>query len=161
MPDPAALPTISADRLGRRLAEGTASIVDLRVSAGWLAGHVPGSIWSIRPRIADALGRCGSAVTLIADDPRLAAWAVSDLAPTERRVFTVLDGGFAAWEARGGEVRRAPEALTPADRIDFLFFVHDRHAGNKAASSAYLEWEMGLLAQLDEQERGAFRPMAP
>ncbi|WP_028228509.1 rhodanese-like domain-containing protein [Paraburkholderia ferrariae] len=160
-PNAVALPTVSADELRRRLANGTASVLDLRASAAWLAGHVPGSIWSIRPRIADALGRSGSAVTFIVDDPRLAAWAVADLPSTEWRVFTVLEGGLAAWEAHGGEVRHAPEGLTPVERIDFLFFVHDRHAGNKAASRAYLEWELGLVAQLDEQERGAFRPLAP
>ena len=44
-----------------------------------------------------------------------------------------------------------------ADRIDFLFFVHDRHEGNKAAMRGYLQWETGLLAQLDEQERASFR----
>ncbi|CAG9255307.1 Sulfurtransferase [Paraburkholderia unamae] len=161
VPDPVALPVISTDELSRRLADAAASVVDLRPSAAWLNGHVPGSIWTIRPRLADALSRSGPAVTFIADDPRLAAWAVSDLPPAERNAFTVLDGGFAAWEARGGEVRRAPEGLTPAERIDFLFFVHDRHAGNKAASRAYLEWELGLLAQLDGQERGAFRLLAP
>ena len=44
-----------------------------------------------------------------------------------------------------------------ADRIDFLFFVHDRHEGNKAAMRGYLQWETGLLAQLDDEERASFR----
>jgi hypothetical protein len=39
-----------------------------------------------------------------------------------------------------------------ADCIDFLFFVHDRHDGNKDAARRYLEWETGLIAQLDEDE---------
>jgi hypothetical protein len=35
--------------------------------------------------------------------------------------------------------------------------VHDRHDGNKAAARQYLAWEMNLLAQIDDQERGAFK----
>ena len=50
----------------------------------------------------------------------------------------------------------AVTADTPsdADCIDFLFFTHDRHDGNAAAARQYLAWELGLLAQLDAQERG-------
>jgi len=40
--------------------------------------------------------------------------------------------------------------------IDFLFFVHDRHQGNKEAARRYLEWETGLVAQLDASELAAF-----
>jgi hypothetical protein len=56
----------------------------------------------------------------------------------------------------------SPSQPPDADRIDFLFFVHDRHEGNKAAARAYLEWETGLVHQLDPVERATFRlPEAP
>ena len=45
--------------------------------------------------------------------------------------------------------------------MDFLFFVHDRHDGNMDAARRYLEWETGLLSQLDEQERGILQPPQP
>lgn len=48
------------------------------------------------------------------------------------------------------------DPLTDEQCIDYLFFVHDRHDGNKEAARRYLEWETGLLAQLDEQERQEF-----
>jgi hypothetical protein len=38
-----------------------------------------------------------------------------------------------------------------------LFFVHDRHDGNLESARRYLEWETGLIAQLDEQEHASFR----
>ncbi|WP_244306635.1 rhodanese-like domain-containing protein [Paraburkholderia silvatlantica] len=117
--------------------------MDLRSSAAWLEGHVPGSRWLIRPGLAAPLAGGPQHVTLVADDPRLAAWAVADLAEAGRHAFAVLDGGLAAWRAQGEAVHRAPDALAPAERIDFLFFVHDRHTGNKAASREYLAWELG------------------
>jgi hypothetical protein len=45
-----------------------------------------------------------------------------------------------------------------ADCIDFLFFVHDRHDGNLEAARRYLTWELGLLEQIDDQERSVLRP---
>ena len=47
----------------------------------------------------------------------------------------------------------------PADHqcIDFLFFVHDRHDGNLESAKRYLEWEQGLMAQLDDEERAVFQ----
>ena len=51
------------------------------------------------------------------------------------------------------------DAQTPPDNqcIDFLFFVHDRHDGNLESAKRYLEWEQGLMAQLDDDERAVFR----
>jgi len=39
-----------------------------------------------------------------------------------------------------------------------VFHTHDRHEGNHAASQAYLDWEIGLIARLAEDERATFRP---
>ncbi|EIF33142.1 Rhodanese-related sulfurtransferase [Burkholderia sp. Ch1-1] len=163
IPEPAALPLVDGDTLAQRLAAGGQSVVDLRTSAAWLAAHIPGSVWSIRPRLAATLAQCEQAVTFVVDDPRIAAWTVSDLAGGEGHTFSVLDGGFAAWPAGGWRVETDADAvadvLPPSARIDYLFFTHDRHAGNKAASREYLSWELGLLGQLDELERSAFRPL--
>jgi hypothetical protein len=38
-----------------------------------------------------------------------------------------------------------------------LFFVHDRHDGNLDSARRYLEWETGLIAQLDPEEQQSFR----
>ena len=57
----------------------------------------------------------------------------------------------------GLPVQATPALPADADCIDYLFFVHDRHDGNKEAARRYLAWETGLVAQLDAQERSAFR----
>jgi hypothetical protein len=44
-----------------------------------------------------------------------------------------------------------------ADCLDYLFFVHDRHNGNKLAATQYLQWEQNLVSQLDQQERSSFK----
>jgi hypothetical protein len=63
--------------------------------------------------------------------------------------------------AAGLPVAATPELPADGDCIDYLFFVHDRHDGNKEAARRYLAWETGLVAQLDAQERAAFRLPAP
>ncbi len=68
----------------------------------------------------------------------------------------VLTEGPAQWRHAGLEVVASADVPSDAERIDYLFFVHDRHSGNKAAARAYLEWETGLLAQIDAQERALF-----
>jgi hypothetical protein len=50
-----------------------------------------------------------------------------------------------------------PDQPADADCIDYLFFVHDRHDGNREAARRYLSWETGLIARLDDSERDAFR----
>ncbi len=52
---------------------------------------------------------------------------------------------------------------TPPDSycIDYLFFVHDRHFGNREAMKQYLEWETGLIKQLDEQDKASFKVGEP
>jgi hypothetical protein len=69
----------------------------------------------------------------------------------------LLAGSVAAWTSAGYATEGSENVPPDADCIDYLFFVHDRHDGNKAAARQYLAWETGLLAQLDAQELGAFR----
>jgi hypothetical protein len=62
------------------------------------------------------------------------------------------------YELEGSEFPQEFETIStqniPPDHdcIDFLFFVHDRHDGNKDAARRYLEWETGLISQLDHDE---------
>jgi len=61
------------------------------------------------------------------------------------------------WAAAGLAVEATPQQPPDADCIDFLFFVHDRHSGNKEAARQYLAWETNLLSQIDPAERAMFR----
>ena len=68
----------------------------------------------------------------------------------------LLEGGIAGWTGAGYPTASSTDI--PADRecIDYLFFVHDRHAGNREAMKQYLAWETGLMAQLGEQDKSVF-----
>ena len=71
---------------------------------------------------------------------------------------SVLEGeGPEAWRAAGHAIVATPDDPPDAERIDHLFFTHDRHEGNRAAAQRYLDWELALVGQLDAQERAEFR----
>ncbi|KJK24949.1 sulfurtransferase [Burkholderiaceae bacterium 16] len=161
-----ALPVLDANLLRALYAEAPDALrIDLRDSAEYARGHAEGAAWSIRPRLPATLDRLGAThdhpVILIASEPHIANLAGLDLlAEGHRRVYRLADG-YRTWQAAGLPEAAEPAPLPPETRIDYLFFVHDRHEGNKDAARAYLAWETGLIAQCAPDEIGRFRIPAP
>lgn len=141
------LPLISAEALALALSD--VNLVDLRPSMVYRKGHITGSKWSIR----SLLETDHRPLVLVADDPALAAFAAEGLSAR------LLDGSFAAWVAAGLPVSEDPQNPPGAQCIDFLFFTHDRHSGNKDAARQYLAWEIGLLAQMSAAEIASLKPL--
>jgi len=156
-----ALPSITGLALADLLKDNAVSLIDLRPSMAYRKGHIAGARWSIRPRLATDLAAEQRPLVLLADDPLLAVFATQELPETQRAQVRLLDGGFDAWRAAGFAVQDNP--ATPSDEqcIDFLFFTHDRHAGNKDAARQYLAWEIGLLAQMSDNEIASLKPLLP
>jgi len=151
------LPLVAAAEVKRRLEAGEITLFDLRESMLFRQRHIPGSRWSIRSRLArDAQGAKGT-VVLIADDPAIARLAAIDLIESGTKEVQMLDGGCAAWIAAGYPTQSSPQVPADGECIDYLFFVHDRHAGNRDAMRQYLAWETGLIAQLSAEDRKLFR----
>src|SRR5471032_1587562 len=141
------LPLISVQALA--LALNDVNLIDLRPSMVYRKGHIAGSQWSIR----SLLKTDHRPLVLVADDPAVAAFAAEGLSAR------LLDGGFAAWAAAGLPVNEGPQTLPDAQCIDFLFFTHDRHSGNKDAARQYLAWEIGLLGQMTDSEIASLKPL--
>jgi len=153
----AGLARISATELKPALDAGHCAVFDLGGSMSFRKSHIPGSRWSTRTRlVADA--RDGKKpVVLASEDDGVAQLAATELLDAGIRDVKLLDGGRAAWTKAGYSSEATPDSPVDAECVDHLFFVHDRHAGNKEAMKQYLAWETGLMAQLDEQDRTSFR----
>jgi rhodanese-related sulfurtransferase len=137
-------------------------IVSVGPSADYRAGHPAGALWINRSRVAAFARRhpavprvlvVGATVALA----NLVALDLSEIAAVDARV---LAGGFAAWTDAGLPVESSPEQPPDQERMDFLFWNHDRHQGNHAAMRAYLDWERDLPAQVarDGTARFDIRP---
>jgi cystathionine beta-lyase len=133
--------------------EGPATVLDLRASAAFIQRRVQGSRWATRSRVAQLTEGVTGLIGLLTPDAGVAQLAADELPPALQ--------GQARWlpSLDGLPVEEGGTPLSDAERIDFLFFVHDRHAGNKAAARQYLAWETGLLGQMTARERASFRPL--
>ncbi|SHJ23386.1 Rhodanese-related sulfurtransferase [Roseomonas rosea] len=161
-PPPALRPNLPAllplDAPG--LAEAGATLLDLRPSMAFRAGHLAGAHWAIRPRL-DRVPSPSGPFLLIAAEEGVAQLAALDLAERGIAATHWHRADPAAWRAAGLAVEATPQDPPDAACIDFLFFVHDRHSGNKAAARQYLAWELGLIGKLDDRERAAWRFLPP
>lgn len=153
------LPVITAQALADALKDSAVALVDLRPSMTFRKGHIAGSRWSIRSLLASEVAGEQRPLVLLADDPKLAAFAALELPDVQRAQTRLLSGGVDAWREAGFALQE--DANTPPDQqcIDFLFFTHDRHAGNKDAARQYLAWEVGLLAQMSADEIASLKPL--
>jgi cysteine-S-conjugate beta-lyase len=152
------LEPVSAAEAAQGLHRGTVRVLDLRTGMNYRTSHIAGAAWTVRPRIAADVAGTARTIILVADDPAVAALAATDLAVAGKRDIRLLAGGFEAWRSAGLPVESTPDRPSDADCIDFLFFTHDRQS-NPDAARQYLAWETGLIGQLDDQERGVFRPL--
>ncbi|MGH8649842.1 MAG: rhodanese-like domain-containing protein, partial [Burkholderiales bacterium] len=151
------LPAVSLADLQRAIAAGGCTVFDLGSSMGFRKAHIAGSRWSTRARlVADARNSKGP-IVLVAEEQEVARLAAIDLLEAGAPDVKLLEGGLAAWTRAGYAAESSPADPPDADCVDYLFFVHDRHAGNREAMRQYLSWETGLIAQLDEEEKASFR----
>jgi rhodanese-related sulfurtransferase len=153
---PPSLPSIESADLPTLMAKKAVQIIDLRSSMAYREGHIPGAKWSIRPRIACACTDSQSTVVLISDQADIAELAAIDLGEGGFKDIRCLDGNPADWGEAEIPILATPDTPTDTDCIDYLFFTHRRHLGSLEDSRKYLAWEVGLIEQLDEQERASF-----
>jgi hypothetical protein len=120
--------------------------------------HIKSATWSIRPKLEELSSKLqAQTVILIAEDRDTALIAAIDIKELGADKIYINTQEDKNWSMAMLEVETTPHNPTDDQCIDYLFFVHDRHDGNKAAARQYLAWEINLLAQIDDQERAAFR----
>lgn len=161
-PVPASAPvsTVTAAELAKWIdaGDGSTAVLDFTTSANYVKRHIPGAYFVIRAQLADALPRipqprryvltCGSSL--------LARFAAADLQRLTDAEVLVLEGGTQAWIAAGlplesGETRLASE------RTDRYRRPYEGTDNPREAMQGYLDWEFGLIAQLERDGTHGFR----
>lgn len=145
---------ITDHQLVASLEQSDTVLLDLRPSMQYRKGHISRAIWTIRPHLLETIQDQVGPIVCIVEDLAVAQGALAQLATIGRsaQIYLCKNNIFPT----GLELISTPTTPTDIECIDYLFFVHDRHDGNKEAAKRYLEWETGLIAQLDEQERNLF-----
>jgi rhodanese-related sulfurtransferase len=139
-----------------------AKVLDASTGLNYRAGHIKGATWVTRARINyEELGNPEHWV-LTGSCRMLMGGIARDIeAVTGKKLKGAVKGSVADWRELGLDIEETPNRPTEEECIDYLFFVHDRHDGNLDAARRYLEWEVGLLAQLDDQELSVLKPLHP
>lgn len=126
--------------------------------------HIVGARWVNRSRLEALLPDLpqGAAVLIFGADVEISQLFARDLMEARPDLALAVVGGDAeAWADAGLPVEASPALPSDAERIDFLFWLHDRHSGNAEASRAYLAWEEDLPRQIGSPEQAGFRFPAP
>jgi len=153
--------TINLHEMKQRVDAG-AQIFDASKGLDYRSGHIEGATWVTRARFDLSSITEEQAYVLTGRCPvRLACLATEIETLSGQAPRAIVQGSPEDWQSAGFNVVETPDFPAEADCIDHLFFVHDRHDGNLDAARRYLEWELGLIDQLDDQERGALRPLHP
>ncbi len=137
------------------------AVIDLSTSDAYRKGHIPAAIFAIRARFAEDLKEVPSGpVVLTSSDGVLATLAAPELEALRGGGVSVLEGGNMVWAREGHPLAEGPENM--ASKAEDVFpKPYDRPEGVEQAMRDYLEWEVNLVAQIDEDGDASYRFYPP
>jgi rhodanese-related sulfurtransferase len=148
---------IGAADLDTGLNAGALALFDLASSGEYRRGHIPGAWFAKRTDIVRAVRQAGASarVALTSPDGAAARLAAAELQTAIGAQPVVLCGGTDAWAQSGrsmetGETRIA----SPADDLYSRPYIGANV--QPEAMRAYLDWEFGLVAQLERDGSHGF-----
>jgi rhodanese-related sulfurtransferase len=146
-------------------------VLDLAPSPTYRAGHIPGALFAIRARLASSAADIPGTgpIVVTSEDSVLARFAATELAGVTSRPVQVLDGGTQAWQeagyaletstGTGAEIGAENWLHDPQDVVRSGWRETDPEQ-RKAGFRWYLGWELGLVAELDQDDTVPFKKFA-
>jgi rhodanese-related sulfurtransferase len=123
--------------------------VDFSAHANYVKGHIPGSWYALRSRLADAIKQLPQVdrYVLTSTPTELSMFVAQEFQSLCKSEVLVLEGGNLAWTSAGLELEKGPSRLAspPLDRYKRPY---EGTGVDPAAMQAYLDWEFGLVDQL-------------
>ena len=158
--DEARVASIAPDALAAALDRGEAGLVDVSLSRTYRAGHLPGARHAIRARLDRNLADWPRerALVFTADDEVLGRLAAADLQNELDAPVKYLEGGNRGWAAAGYPMIAADPAFLDVPD-DVRVRVNEAEEGMERAMNDYLEWEIGLVADVARDGTAAWLHM--
>ncbi len=139
------------------------AVVDLARSIDFRAGHIPGSHWGVRTRLArlgPALAQATD-VVITAPDEDVAKLAYGEVRALSGATVRILACGVRGWGDAGFPLAKDRSDPPDEDCIDVCFRPYERNTGVEAAMKAYLSWETGLIEQIKRDGTVEFNSGGP
>lgn len=150
------VPALRPQALQAAIDAGSAEVFDIDSRLAYERGHVPGARYAAPDRLHEFLpADTQRTIVLASPDGVLAAVAAAELAWRSGRPVRYLLGGTRAWQAQGLPLARGAEGvLTGDDDQSISPYLFDDLSARDQGFRDYLDWELGLVAQL-ERDGGA------
>ena len=155
-------PALRPDALRTALERGEAVLFDVDSRVAYERGHVPGSRYTAPDRLAEFLPEDRDrTIVLTSADGVLASVVAAELAWRSQRPVRYLLGGTRAWKEQGLELARGAQGVLTADDDQSISpYLLDDLAARDQGFRDYLDWELGLVAQLEREGSQDFRLIA-
>ena len=155
-------PALRAQALQAAIDAGSAEVFDIESRLAYERGHVPGARYAAPDRLQEFLpGDAQRTIVLTSPDGVLAAVAAAELAWRTGRPVHYLLGGTRAWQAQGLPLARGADGvLTGDDDQSISPYLFDDLSARDQGFRDYLDWELGLVAQLERDGSADIRLIA-
>ena len=145
------------------LESGRAAVFDVDRRAAFEKRHIPQARFAVPDRLPGFVDDLPAEriVLITSPDGLLARTVAAELAARTGRDVRAITGGTAAWAAAGLPVAQGSEGvLTGEDDHWYSPYAYTDEAQRNAGFQQYLDWELGLVAQLEREGNTGIR-LAP
>jgi len=155
--------SIAPAQAARLLDTGRAAAFDVDRRAAYERRHIAGARFAVPDRLREFTAdlSAGQAVLITSPDGVLARTVAAELAHRSGRDVRAISGGTDAWAAAGLPLATGAEGvLTGDDDHWYSPYAHTDPATRNAGFKQYLDWELGLVAQLEREGDVGIRLLA-
>jgi len=133
------------------------AVLDFSRSRQYLKSRIPGSWFALRPRLDEALKSIGdvSAYVVTAQEPAAAALAWQELNRITPKPVHLLIGGHSSWQSEGYALNTHSPKFA-SQPVDYYRRPYEGTDASPEAMQAYLDWEFGLVEQLERDATHGF-----
>ncbi|SDG43934.1 MULTISPECIES: rhodanese-related sulfurtransferase [unclassified Duganella] len=161
LPPPPPVDEVNPETLAAWLAAAPQQVGLLDFSSGvsYQKRHIPGTWFALRSQLASALKQLPDGVeryVLTCGSSLVAQYAAADLRLLTALPILVLSGGTDAWTAAGQPLEAGATRLA-SPLIDRYRRPYEGTDNRTEAMQAYLDWEYGLVAQLEKDGTHGFK----
>jgi rhodanese-related sulfurtransferase len=138
------------------------TVLDFSTSRNYLRGHIPNSLFALRSRIEEAVETTAEskAYVVTSHEEASARFAWKELEAAAAKPVYFLDGGIKAWQESGYSIENVPAAFA-SQPVDYYRRPYEGTDASPASMQAYLDWEFGLVEQLERDGTHGFWVLEP
>lgn len=149
---------ITTAELEALLEEGRVTLVDLATSTQFLAGHIAGARFALRRDLPELAREFEGPLVITSPDGALARYAAAEIAELRSGETLLLSNGTHGWRQAGLPLEAGLDRRLALSSTEDLYRRPYEGTDNPVeAMEAYLEWEFGLVAQLERDGTHGFK----